>query len=73
MSEITQLLQQVKEGNKNAIVQLVEHYMPLVRCNCKFDDPQVSEDCRQYIVLNLIIAIKRFEPVLNFLSNDNSN
>lgn len=72
MSEIARLLLQVRAENNEALAELVEHYMPIIRSNCWYDDPQVNEDCRQFIILNLIIAIKRFKPVINYLEDNNS-
>lgn len=70
MSEILQLLQQVKAGNKDAIIGITEKYMPLIRKYSNCEDPQTSEDCRQYIMMNLIIAIERFRPALKHLYNE---
>lgn len=70
MSVIFKLLQQVNEGNKDAIIEITENFMPIIRKYSNFNDPQTSEDCRQYIMMNLIIAIERFRPALKHICDE---
>lgn len=64
MSEFIENLKRAKAGDKDAIGKIVDRYMPLIISNSMNDDLQINEDCRQYIMLNVIIAIKRFEPLI---------
>lgn len=70
MSEIERLLKQVGKGDKDAIFLLIERFMPLIRKYSFFEDPLECEDCRQYIITNLVIAIDKFRPVIGCLCDD---
>ena len=63
MSDAFGYLKQVKSGNREAMKKLVDCYMPLIINNSIYDNLQINEDCIQYIILNVIIAVKRFEPL----------
>jgi len=61
MTELFQLIMHAKSGSKHATAKIVKHFMPLINRYSLHEDPQVNEDCRQYIIMNLITAIPRFE------------
>lgn len=71
MSEILNYLQLAKVGDKDAVVKIIDHYMPTVISYSRYENPQVSEDCRQYIILNLVMAISRFKPMTHTHGEDN--
>lgn len=64
MSKILECLKRAKAGDKDAINKIVDRYMPLIVSNSMNDELQINEDCRQYIVMNVIIAVRRFEPLM---------
>lgn len=65
MSDIILLLKKAKSGDKEALERIVHIYSPLIDKYCKDLQPEVKEDCRQYLVTNMISAVKRFKPVRN--------
>ena len=63
MNELFQSIMHAKAGGKHATAKIVRCFMPLINRYCLHEDQQVNEDCRQYIIMNLITAISRFEPM----------
>jgi DNA-directed RNA polymerase specialized sigma subunit len=67
MSDILLLVKRAKNGDKDALERIVQNYTPLIEKYCKDLQSEVKEDCRQYLVTNMISAVKRFKPVESYL------
>ena len=63
MSDILILVKKAKNGDKEAMERIVQIYTSLIEKYCKDLQPDLKEDCRQYLVTNMISAVKRFEPI----------
>lgn len=63
MSDIILLIKRAKSGDKDALERIVQNYTPLIDKYCKDLQSEVKEDCRQYLVTNMISAVKRFKPI----------
>ena len=56
----TELLQQATYGDMDAIDKILRLYEPLINHHCMISD-KYDEDCRQYIMLNLVKRIAKFK------------
>lgn len=68
MSDILLLVKKAKSGDKEALEKIVHNYTPLIEKYCKDLQSEVKEDCRQYLVTNMISAVRRLKPVQNSFS-----
>lgn len=68
MSDIILLAKRAKNGDKDALERIVQNYTPLIGRYCKYLQSEVKEDCKQYLVTNMISAVKRFKPIQNSFS-----
>jgi DNA-directed RNA polymerase specialized sigma subunit len=64
VTELLLLIRQAQSGNKNAMFKIVEFYMPLVIKYSKDENYQTDEDCMQYLITNLIVAVQKFEVLI---------
>ena len=57
--DFTLLLQKATSNDKSAIYEIIQMYEKLIYIN-SFINGRFDEDCKAYIELNLITAIKKF-------------
>jgi len=62
MVKLLPIVMQAKAGDKKAMEEIIDLYMPLILKHCKNENLQIDEDCMQYLIINLIYAIKKFRP-----------
>lgn len=60
MDEISFLLKEAKQGNRDAEALLVNRFEPLLK-NLAKQDGFIDEDCKQHLTIELLLAIRRFD------------
>lgn len=57
--EFRSLLQNAVAGDNDAFEKILEMYMPLIN-NVSIINGKLDEDCRQYIMMHIILNIRKF-------------
>lgn len=60
MEEIELLIELAQTGNRDAEAELIIRYQPLINKYSRING-YVDEDCRQHLIIEFILAIRRFD------------
>ncbi|MBU5445530.1 MULTISPECIES: helix-turn-helix domain-containing protein [Paenibacillaceae] len=60
MREIMELIHLAQQGDRQAVAELIERYEPLINKYSRYHGV-INEDCRQQLVIEFILAIRRFD------------
>ncbi|QWU13157.1 Helix-turn-helix domain-containing protein [Paenibacillus sophorae] len=60
MHEVIDLIQLAQRGDKQAEVELIERYKPLINKYSRHNG-MLNEDCKQQLILEFILAVRRFD------------
>lgn len=61
MPELFVLVTEAQQGNKEAMEKVINLCMPLIIRYCKDEKHRINEDCKQFLIVRVIRAIKRFQ------------
>ena len=56
----SQLLARAQNGENHAMELIIEAYMPLID-RYSYVDGALDEDCRQFLLLRVLLAIRKFK------------
>ncbi|TYA14780.1 helix-turn-helix domain-containing protein [Paenibacillus faecis] len=60
MREVFYLIQLAQKGDRQAEVELIQRYEPLINKYSR-QDGRLNEDCKQQLILEFILAVRRFD------------
>lgn len=58
-NEFRKLVEETIAGDQDALVKVIDLYMPLINRNSVIDG-RLDEDCRQYILIHIVLNIRKF-------------
>lgn len=60
MREVFDLIRLAQNGDRQAEVELIQRYEPLINKYSR-QDGRLNEDCKQQLILEFILAVRRFD------------
>ncbi|GIO38519.1 MULTISPECIES: helix-turn-helix domain-containing protein [Paenibacillaceae] len=60
MRDVMELIQLAQKGDHEAEIELINRYEPLINKYARYNGI-INEDCKQQMVLEFIMAIRRFD------------